>query len=155
MARVITLNTGSKMANVSASVGNGGKNWPDDVLLVNNLLRIVNMHLKFTDYSLIPLPGTGSPDAFGPVIELFQMSFNVGTIKHRFPICFNGDPRLNVDGLINPARDHSGYKWKENRPYTILVLNSYAKIIIDDNYHDLAIRFFLRSTPILEELVKP
>jgi hypothetical protein len=155
MARVITLNTGSRMANVSASVGKGGKNHPDDVLLVNNLLRIVNMKQKFTDYSLIPRPGIGSADDLGPVIELFQMSFNIGTIKHTFPIRFNGNPRLNVDGRINPARDHSGYKWKENRPYTILVLNSYAKIIIDDYYDDLAIQLFLRSSPILEELVKP
>jgi hypothetical protein len=143
-----------KIANVSRSVGKNGVNQPDDVVLVNNLLWIVNSALKFTSFANLPSPGTSSTNKLETAIELYQYSRNFSELEIMIEFGHKTREKLSVDGRINHARE--GHVNGKNNIYTIVDLNTFARYLIlrssSDIFSTTLMGLFFSTSPSLEVL---
>lgn len=118
MAKIITLKTGAEITdeviNITATVGVGGVNLQQDVIVVQALLRYALESVwDFKDVK-IPEPTGGDIRTTTEIIKKFQR-YNNRTTKQPVPI----------DGRIDPIRDGKN-AYGTNKFWTLYALHSKA-----------------------------
>lgn len=119
MAKIITLKTGKDMTdeviNVTATVGVGGVNLQQDVIVVQALLKYALESVwDFKDVK-IPEPTGGDVRTTAEIIKKFQRYYNR---TKRDPV--------SIDGRIDPIQSKTPFAYGTNKLWTLYALHQRA-----------------------------
>jgi hypothetical protein len=124
MAKIITLNTGrtksgevftDEVINVTATVGVGGVNLQQDVIVVQALLRFALEDVGGFQDVQIPEPTGGDVRTTAEIIKKFQRYYNR---TKRDPI--------SIDGRIDPIQGKTPFAYGTNKLWTLYALHQRA-----------------------------
>lgn len=126
--------------NVSRSVGEGGANLRNDVLLVQNLLNIV-FH-NFEKMRPIKSDGVCGQHTIGRIKD-FQIA-----LKSK-----GGNSQIKTDGRFDPIHNHAVFTPSQLYIYTIFYLNGIARLKDYRSYLRIAMSVPMDNPKQLEELI--
>lgn len=119
MAKIITLQPREDMTddviNVTATVGVGGVNLQQDVIVVQALLRYALESIPDFQDVKIPEPTGGDVRTTAEIIKKFQRYYNR-----------TGRKPVSIDGRIDPIQGKTEYAYGTNKLWTLYALHTKA-----------------------------
>jgi hypothetical protein len=131
--------------NVSRSVGKGGFNDPEDVIVVKAFIWYIGQYDGFDSMVRIPYPAFGNVDDVGELIHAFQKWRNFADYQ-----CRGSINRLTVDGRV--SRANGRYVWGTNHPWAIFHMNYAALRIAHEQNENSGIEAIAKKLPHLAYL---